>query len=137
MLLNAPSCPECESRKTQWLPATSDGAFVDYFRCDTCGTVWVVGGEHPAQSHQITATRKAHSGLMFLFVDIEAGLLFANMAQSTHDHERRRQLHRKAQTAFDAVTKFQSRVEMSDHERAKVAHGLSTLSAAIRKINSK
>ena len=71
---------------------------------------------------------------MFLFVDLEAGLLFASMAQGMHDHERRSQLRRKAQTALDAVTRFLPRVEMSNDSRAAVLHGLDTLTNEIGKI---
>jgi hypothetical protein len=136
MLLNAPTCPECESRDTKWLPTTSDGAFVDYFRCFRCATVWVVG-QTPGDSRQVTPSHKrAQSGVMFLFVDIEAGLLFATMAQSTHDHDRRQQLHRKAQTVLDAVSRFLPRVRMSDDERDRVTHGLNALRTEIGKIRA-
>jgi hypothetical protein len=74
---------------------------------------------------------------MFLFVDIEAGLLFATMAQRTHDHERRRQLHRKAQRVLDSVTGFKLRVDMTADERSRVSYGLNALREAIGRVYSK
>ena len=136
MLQQAPSCPECMSHSTRWLPATSDAAFVDYFRCDTCGAAWVVGGSAPEGSHEVAAspTSRARTSVMFLFVDIEAALIFASMAQETADHDRRRQLRHKAQQSFDAVTRYLPRVETTDDERARVLHGLNTLRYEIGRI---
>jgi len=136
MLQNAPSCPECASSNTQWRPATSDGAFVDYFRCDTCGRVWVVGTNDPQGSHQISPSHHAYSSVMFLFVNIEAGLLFAAMAQTTDDDDKRRQLHERSQKVFDAMTGFRMRVKMTDDEQSRVKEGLTALSEAIRKVYS-
>lgn len=33
-------CPNCSSDATRWLESTSKEAYVDYFRCDACGSVW-------------------------------------------------------------------------------------------------
>ena len=138
MLRHAPICPECASRNTRWLPATSDVGIVDYFQCDSCRTVGVVdpADTDVVDGHAVTPPRRGslRSGRMFLFVDLEAGLLFASMAQATHDHERRFQLRRKAQTALDAVTRFLPRVEMSDDSRTAVSDGLETLKHEIAKI---
>ena len=73
---------------------------------------------------------------MFLFVTLEAGLLFATLAPGNHNHEQRRRLHQKAQAAFDAVTRFLPRAEMTDNERHRALHGLTLLSEAIRNIDS-
>ena len=137
MLVSAPSCPECSCRDTRWLPSTSDGAFVDYFRCEACRTVWVVNSLAPNQSRQVTPPMlyRPRSAAMFLFVTIEAGLLFATLA-SNHNDELRRRLHQKAQTALDAVIRFLPRAEMTAHERHRATHGLALLSEAIRGIDS-
>ena len=135
MFRSAPVCPQCESRSTRWLPATSDGGFVDYFRCDQCSAVWVVGdATEPTDDGASSKSGRSRSGLMFLYVDIEAGLLFARMATATEDAGRRQQLRQKCQTAFDAVQRFLPRTAMSDDERAKVVRGLNALSDAIRAI---
>ena len=137
MLLNAPSCPECGSRHTRWLPATSEGAFVDYFRCESCAAVWVVNVSGRGECHQITPSVRNLSGIMFLFVDLDAGLLFAAMAKNTDDHERRRRLQRKAQTVFDTVTRFLPRCGATADEHQRITLGLNLLGEAIETINSK
>ena len=138
MLVSAPSCPECSCRDTRWLPATSGGAFVDYFRCEACRTVWVVNSLAPDQSRQVTphVLYRPQSAVMFLFVTIEAGLLFAALASGDHNDEQRRRLHKKAETAFDAVTRFLPRSEMTANERHRATHGLTLLGEAIRNIDS-
>ena len=73
---------------------------------------------------------------MFLFVTIEAGLLFATLAPGNHNHAQRQRLQQKAQTAFDAVTRFLPRAEMTDNERHRASHGLVLLGEAIRQIDS-
>ena len=135
MLQNAPSCPECSSRSTQWLPATSDVAFVDYFRCYTCGSVWVVG-DRPEDTRQITAGRERipQSGLMFLHVEIDAGLLFAGMAQKAEEDERRSALRLKARTALEAVERYMPRIEISKEHAPRLAKGLQALKEAIDNI---
>ena len=39
----AVTCPDCQTRGNQWMLATSEVAFVNYFRCGRCGYVWTVG----------------------------------------------------------------------------------------------
>ena len=73
---------------------------------------------------------------MFLFVTIEAGLLFATLAPANENHVQRQRLHQKAQTAFDAVTRFLPRAEMTGSERDRATHGLALLGEAIREIDS-
>jgi len=66
MFRSAPVCPQCASRSTRWLPATSDGGFVDYFRCDQCSAVWVVGdATEPTDDGASSKSGRSRSGLMF------------------------------------------------------------------------
>jgi hypothetical protein len=97
--------------------------------------VWVVGdAKESTDDVGSSKSSRSRSSLMFLYVDIEAGLLFARMATATEDGGRRQQLRQKCQTAFDAVQRFLPRTAMSDDERAKVVHGLNALGDAIRAI---
>ena len=135
MLQLAPTCPECLSRATVWLPATSDVAIVDYFRCERCGCVWVVG-DSPEQTHFLTPTKtkRTQPMLMFLYVDLEAGLLFARLAQQANGTERRWMLRMKSRKAHDVVTRFLPTVEMSDYDHDRLCIGLQALDAEIAKI---
>ena len=42
-----PPCPACENPEPRFLEATSEGALVDYFRCDTCRCVFNVPKGQP------------------------------------------------------------------------------------------
>jgi uncharacterized Zn finger protein len=33
-------CPSCSVNRGRWLEGSSKDAYVDYFRCDSCGHVW-------------------------------------------------------------------------------------------------
>jgi hypothetical protein len=35
-------CPKCGARGSHWLRRASRGTYVNYFRCVTCGHVWLV-----------------------------------------------------------------------------------------------
>ena len=46
-------CPQCLEALGRFLPAASEAAWVDYFRCDSCGHVWAVAkaaGRLPSRS---------------------------------------------------------------------------------------
>jgi hypothetical protein len=100
--------------------------------------VWVVNSLAPDQSRQVTPHMlyRPRSAAMFLFVTIEAGLLFAALASGNDNDDQRRRLHHKAQTAFDAVIRFLPRSEMTADERHRATHGLVLLNEAIRNIDS-
>jgi hypothetical protein len=34
------TCPHCANRTPSFLPGASEGAQVNYYRCDCCGCVW-------------------------------------------------------------------------------------------------
>ena len=39
-------CPTCQLRG-RLLPDSSTGARVEYYRCDSCGTVWALNKDNP------------------------------------------------------------------------------------------
>ena len=47
LVLPARLCPECQRVTLRHLPASSEGAKVDYYRCDDCGHVWSVRKSRP------------------------------------------------------------------------------------------
>jgi hypothetical protein len=40
-------CPHCQKTAPRYLPASSDGAVVNYYRCDGCGHVFHVAKGKP------------------------------------------------------------------------------------------
>jgi len=36
------ACPYCETSHVEWLEQLSQGAWVDYYECQTCGHIWPV-----------------------------------------------------------------------------------------------
>ena len=48
-------CPTCQRprRPGRLLPASSTGAQVEYYRCDSCGTVWTRDKEDPQAPQRI------------------------------------------------------------------------------------
>ncbi len=100
--------------------------------------MWVVNSLAPDQSRQVTPHMlyRPRSAAMFVFVTIEAGLLFAALASDNDNDEQRQRLHEKAQTALNAVTRFLPRAEMTANERHRATHGLALLSEAIGNIDS-
>lgn len=52
------SCTQCH-RPGRLLPSSSEGAVVDYYRCDACGHVWTRDKANPdAKPRDITITPK-------------------------------------------------------------------------------
>ena len=49
-------CPKCGSTAPRYLPATSDIAVVNYYRCDDCGHVWTVK-KSDSGARQVPVTR--------------------------------------------------------------------------------
>lgn len=41
------SCPVCRQPTVRWLEESSKSAYVNYYCCDKCGTVWVVPKDVP------------------------------------------------------------------------------------------
>jgi hypothetical protein len=130
-------CPECASDRTRWLEHASRAAAVDYFRCDACGAVWVVG-HAPNETHQITTrpdspamTELPDVGVRFLFADVETGLLFAEMALSHPDADRRSELRSKARMAYETALRLTPTVSMPPEQEARVLEKLTQLRAAI------
>ena len=40
-------CPNCHAPSPRYLPATSEHADVNYYRCDPCGHVWTMPKDKP------------------------------------------------------------------------------------------
>ena len=40
--MDSPACPNCSAGRGRWLEGSSKEAYVDYFRCASCGHVWNV-----------------------------------------------------------------------------------------------
>lgn len=50
-------CPECDQPAPRHLPASSEHASVNYYRCDPCGHVWHVPKDKPhAEQKAVTIT---------------------------------------------------------------------------------
>ena len=138
----APSvrCPECASDNTRWLEEVSRAAAVEYFRCDACAAVWVVGRD-PHSTHEVTIRGASHPvtdffdvGLKFLIADLESGMLFAGMACGAFDVERRRALRAKARQAYEDVSRHLPKISLSSENRARVVGKLKALGKAIEDI---
>ena len=51
-------CPSCHASSPRFLPATSQHADVNYYRCDPCGHVWTIPKSNPdGPPHHITPRR--------------------------------------------------------------------------------
>ena len=72
--------------------------------------------------------------LMFLYVDLEAGLMFAKLAQDPKFAGRRTMLKAKSRKVYEAVTRFLPTVEMNDTDHDRICVGLKALSDEIAKI---
>ena len=97
--------------------------------------MWVIDELHHT-TRQVTpsySTRR-RPAVMFLHVDTEAGLLFASMAQTTANAEKRRLLRMKAENAYRTVQRLSGMVQMDDAERARLHRGLDALRAALAKL---
>ena len=135
-------CPECASRNTRWLQEASRAAFVNYFRCDACGAVWVVG-QDPDSTHEVTIRGTVHpvtdfvdAGSRFLTAEIEAGLLFVEMARKAVDGRRREELRQRARASYDAGLKYLPTVTISTWERTRIVAALDAMRRAIDEIPS-
>ena len=137
MLYAAPSCPECSSRHTRWLPATSELAVVDYFRCDACGAVWVVD-EINQHVHHVTPvkTAKKSPSVTFLYVDVDAGLLFARLARESDIPDVRARLRLKGLRAYETVTRLLPKAAMAKMDRDRLSEALAILEREIAKISA-
>jgi endogenous inhibitor of DNA gyrase (YacG/DUF329 family) len=40
-------CPECQHTAPRYLPASSDGSVMNYYRCPECGHVFMVPKDKP------------------------------------------------------------------------------------------
>ena len=137
MLQAAPTCPECGSRHSRWRPGPSANAAVDYCQCDACGVVWVLDEDSNVTLGLVPATpdrRSQHPTIIFLYVDLDAGMLFAEMAQKSDDPVRRRELARRALNALETVERLYQRVRMPDHDRERLLNGAKTLRGEMAKI---
>jgi transposase-like protein len=47
IVVNARSCPKCQSENPRFLNGASDEAMVNFYRCDECGHVWTVQKSNP------------------------------------------------------------------------------------------
>jgi transposase-like protein len=55
---NRTQCPRCQLAGSH-LAASSEGARVDYFRCDRCGHVWTVDKNDPKAKPRDVTVRSA------------------------------------------------------------------------------
>ena len=46
-------CPHCKGKSIRFLSGASDGALVDYYRCETCGCVWNCDKSNPGGTVRI------------------------------------------------------------------------------------
>jgi len=60
----APPCPACDSATTLELYAINRASYVNYYRCDQCGHVWVTTKDNPNKiaRHITPEPRKPASG---------------------------------------------------------------------------
>jgi uncharacterized Zn finger protein len=48
-------CPQCQQPAPRYLPASSEGSSVNYYRCDACGHVWHIPKDKPnAEARAVT-----------------------------------------------------------------------------------
>jgi hypothetical protein len=73
--------------------------------------------------------------ITFVYVDLEAGLLFASLARQAETPARRYRLKTKSLKAYEAVTRFLPRVQLSDSDRNRLEIGLTVLKDEIENIS--
>ena len=137
MLQAAPTCPECGSRHTRWRPGTSENAAIDYCQCDACGVVWVLDEDSNVTRGLVPAKpdrRSKRPTITFLYVKLDAGMLFAEMAQKSDDPTRRRELARRARSALQTVERLYQKIRMPDHDRERLLNGVEILRTELAKI---
>jgi hypothetical protein len=71
---------------------------------------------------------------MFLYVELDAGLLFARLSQTARNPTDRYLLKTKSETARDTVERFIPRVSMPDGDRERLLDGLQILKREIGKV---
>jgi len=61
-IVASPWCPLCLVAEAKFLPASSEAAVVNYYRCASCGHVWTVPKSHPdAQPKPVTDAKERPS----------------------------------------------------------------------------
>jgi hypothetical protein len=55
-------CPACNHIAPRYLDGASQGAYVNYYRCDACGLVFNVSKSRPNAPHKVVAPGGGDSG---------------------------------------------------------------------------
>jgi hypothetical protein len=76
----------------------------------------------------------SNNGFEFLRTDLDIGLTFMDMAETTHDVAKRQRNHANARRVYDTVVRLMQKLSLDDTQREELTERLARLKSRLQKV---
>ena len=88
-------------------------------------------------NEELTPMRLSNIAFDFLRTDLDTGLTFMNVAESTRDADAQQRNHENARRAYDAVVRLMQSLSLDDTQNKEVAEKLALLKSRLQNVGQK